>query len=788
MTRRARRRMWQMLSGAMLGLALSGSPSRAAEFYVAPTGSDANPGTKGKPFATLARARDAVRDVKSKGAVTVFVRGGMYYLPETLVFGPQDSGSADAPITYSAYEDEKPTISGGRQIEARWKPYKAGIYMCSIDGTELGKRGFTQLFVNGRRQIRARYPNGDPGDPRIERNFTYLAGADQWPHKEVYYDPLEFTEKKWARPREAVLHIFPKVNWSTRMFRLRGIDYDRRAILLGEGGWQQHERFPTRPGTKLDNTSRFYIENVFEELDDAREWYFDKPNKILYYKPPTGLDIEKAVFEAVVLANLVEFRGSKTEPVHHITLDGFRITQAATTFLDHYSIPSFGDWAIHRGGAVFFEGAEDCTIDTCFFDAVGGNGVFINHYNRRVNVVNSMFTEIGESGICLVGKSMLTRDKSYTCPYCGAPHEWGFLPHTDEFPRECIIENNLIHDVGIFGKQTAAVFMAVNAKNIIRHNEMYNIPRAAMCIHDGTYGGHIIEYNDMHHSCRETSEHGTFNSWGRDSAWCRNQSHGRVGDKSKRSHPAGDVLHDAMYTTVIRNNRFRDEKGWGIDLDDGSSNYHIYNNLCIGVAIKLREGDYRTVENNIVITPIRPPGIQIGCEDNSDRFVRNIIVGNTSMDGIAQDGDFKFAKAQDKLIEFTRPPEKEPWIRQMDYNTYFSDVGKIIAGPGDMDFVAWRAKGYGVHSVYADPMFVNPAEWDYRVKPGSPALKLGFRNFPMDRFGLRPDFPDKWRDDEPKLPVYPGLGHTRGRVGRFAEMKREVNRSRTTSSRIKKER
>ncbi len=764
-------------TGSFLSLALivlfTAHQAAGAEptFYVATNGDDNNAGTRQRPFATPARARDVVRKAKktAREPITVYLRGGTYYLHETLVFGPKDSGTAEAPITYAAYKNEKPIISGGRKIQAKWKPYRDGIYMCSLAGTQLADKGFGQLFVDGKRQIRARYPNGDPTDPRIEENFTYLAGADEWPHKEVYYDPDEFTTKKWARPKEAVLHIFGAVNWSTRQFRLAGIDYDRCAIKLGEGGWQQHERFPQRPGTKLNETCRFYIENVFEELDAPREWYFDNRKKILYYKPPDKVDLNNATVEAVLLKNLVEFRGSKENPVHHINLRGLRITQSATTFLEKYSIPSMGDWAIHRGGAVFFDGAEDCSIDNCFFDAVGGNAVFINYYNRRIHIESSLFTEIGESAICLVGKSMLSRDLSYDCPYCGTHHDWGFLPHTDQYAEGCVVKNNLIHDVGIFGKQTAGVFMAVSAKNIISHNEMYNIPRAAICIHDGTYGGHIIEYNDLHHTCRETGEHGTFNSWGRDSWWCQNQSHGRVGDISKRFHPAGDVLRDAKYTTIIRNNRFRDEKGWGIDLDDGSSNYHIYNNLCIGVAIKLREGDLRTVENNIVITPARPPGIQVGCENNSDRIIGNIIVGNTAYDKIEPDGDFKFVKAQGGVIQFTKPPQKGRWIKEIDYNTYFSDVGKFIALPGNMDFEQWRAKGFGLHSVYADPMFVNPAKADYRVKPGSPALKLGFKNFPMDQFGLLPEFPEKWRADEPKLPMYAGLGHTRGRVGRFAE-------------------
>jgi hypothetical protein len=90
-------------------LALTCHALSAAEFHVAPIGNDANPGTKDKPFATLVRARDAIRTLKQGGPlpepVTVQIRGGAYFLANTLVFGPEDSGTEQAPITPKAAVD-----------------------------------------------------------------------------------------------------------------------------------------------------------------------------------------------------------------------------------------------------------------------------------------------------------------------------------------------------------------------------------------------------------------------------------------------------------------------------------------------------------------------------------------------------------------------------------------------------------------------------------------------------------------------------------------------------------
>ena len=93
-----------------------GCMAYGVELYVAPDGNDGNPGTKEKPFASLAKARDAVRELEIKNPVTVYLRGGTYRLKETVVFGLEDSGSKDAPITYAGYPGERAVFSAGVNI------------------------------------------------------------------------------------------------------------------------------------------------------------------------------------------------------------------------------------------------------------------------------------------------------------------------------------------------------------------------------------------------------------------------------------------------------------------------------------------------------------------------------------------------------------------------------------------------------------------------------------------------------------------------------------------------
>lgn len=146
------------------------------------------------------------------------------------------------------------------------------------------------------------------------------------------------------------------------------------------------------------------------------------------------------------------------------------------------------------------------------------------------------------------------------------------------------MDDNLIHSIGETEKQGAGIQLSMSARITIRNNSIYDLPRAGINVSEGTWGGHLIEGNDVFDTVLETGDHGSFNSWGRDRYWHPDRN---VMDEFAKEHPQM-VFRDATETTVIRNNRWRCDHGWDIDLDDGSSNYHIYNNLCLHGGLKLQ--------------------------------------------------------------------------------------------------------------------------------------------------------------------------------------------------------
>ncbi len=257
------------------------------------------------------------------------------------------------------------------------------------------------------------------------------------------------------------------------------------------------------------------------------------------------------------------------------------------------------DWMIYRGGAVLMENTENCVIEDSEFNNLGGNAVMISGHNHASGVTGSHFHDIGSSAICFVGDSSAVRSAAFGydnfVPYAKIDKTPG--PKNNRYPSNCFAENNLIHNIGQIEKQSTGVEIEMASEILVRHNTIYRVPRAGINIGDGCWGGHLIENNDVFETVMETGDHGAFNSWGRDRFWHPNR---KVMDSLVAAHPEL-ILLDAQKTIVMRNNRFRCDHGWDIDLDDGSSNYHIYNNVCLSGGLKFREGFKRIAENNILI-------------------------------------------------------------------------------------------------------------------------------------------------------------------------------------------
>ncbi|WP_020607395.1 PDZ domain-containing protein [Spirosoma spitsbergense] len=639
-------------------------------FYVSLNGSDTNPGTRAKPFASINRALVTAR--RTAGPVSIRLFGGTYHLTQPIRFTSADSRKDKEPLTLTSVDNQPVVLSGGTVLtNLNWKEGPNGIWQTPVTQDLV----FDELLVNGQRQRMARYPNYDPSARFLGGTAADAVSAER--------------AVRWKSPAGGYVHALHRSEWGDFHYRITGKNDKGEPTL--EGGWQNNRRMGM-------HVRHRFVENVFEELDTTNEWYYDKTAKVLFFDPPKGLAFKTATFETPQLAHLVEFNGTEANPVKNIHLVGLTLTQTIRTFMLNREPLLRSDWTIYRGGAVLYEGAMNCNLNNCTLYNLGSNGVFYNNFNRNCQVSGCLIWEIGASAVCFVGDPRAVRSPSFEynqfVPLPQIDRTPG--PMTTNYPADCKVFDNLMFDLGYVEKQSAGVELSMCQGITVSHNTIYDVPRAGINVSEGTWGGHIIEYNDVFNTVKESGDHGSFNSWGRDRYWHPNK---RVLDSIVATN-YNLALLDVVKPIILRYNRMRCDHGWDIDLDDGSSNYLIYNNLCLNGGIKLREGVGRVVENNIMINNTFHPHVWF--KNSHDVFRHNIVTTGYLPIGITN------------------------WGNGIDHNIFPDSVALAEA----------RQRGTDQHSVSGDPQFVNPGSGDFRVKSGSIALAAGFKNFPMDSFGV----------------------------------------------------
>ncbi|MFT7033268.1 MAG: hypothetical protein ACJA2S_001774 [Cyclobacteriaceae bacterium] len=650
-------------------LLLIGCKPESIELHVSAEGSSDGIGTIESPYGNIQDALGAVEELKSsneKLKVTIKVATGEYRLSSPIRITPELSG-----VKIIGEGADKVVVKGSNELILKWSNYNENILMADVP-TDLK---FDQLFVDGKQQALARYPN-------------YNEEGGHWQGHAA--DAIS-TERVagWKQPVGAIVHAMHSGEWGGFHFVISGLKDDGSPEL--SAGYQNNRPSGLHPKYRM-------VENVFEELDTLREWYLSDDYK-LYYWPEKGVDINKVVVEGVQQKHLVEIVGTEESPVSNVSIEGIKFEHAKRTFLEEYEPLLRSDWTMYRGGAVFIEGTENVSISNCEFTNLGGNVILVSKYNRGVTIKGNHIHECGATGVTFLGDPSAVRSPSFQYGEFVPLEEMDTVrgPANNQYPAACLVDDNLIYRIGRIEKQTAGVQISMSMDITVSNNSIYEVPRAGVNVSDGTWGGHIIESNDVFNTVLESGDHGSFNSWGRDRFW-----HPNRGTLDKLVEQIPDMPKwDAIHTTIIRNNRFRCDHGWDIDLDDGSSNYKIYNNVCLNGGIKLREGFYRTVKNNVMINNGFHPHVWF--KNSEDVFRRNIVS--------AGHADIRLSG----------------WGKEIDNNLF----------PDEKSLNKAKANGVDQHSDFGDPLFVSPEYGDYNVQDQSPALGTGFKYFPMNEFGVK---------------------------------------------------
>jgi len=316
-----------------------------------------------------------------------------------------------------------------------------------------------------------------------------------------------------------------------------------------EGGLFKFGAGGNQGGEGNEKAGEWFVTNVQEELDSPGEFFFDPVSKQLYLMPNATEPPSDVVVPT--LANLIEVIGSQQQPVTDISITGITFTANRPTFMEPRTNPSGGDWALERMGAVYLQGTEMAEVHNNTFVRLDSNAVFLSGYNRNASITVNNFRWLGQNAIA----------------------SWGTPVDNDgtngDFPRYTLVQGNFIHEIGHIQKQSSFYFQAETAQAIIKNNICFNIPRAAINFNDGFGGGAEMAQNLLFNSCRESSDHGAFNSWDRLPYFTT------VRNGTASTIPAMNNVH----RNFIVANYAAD--GGCLDNDDGSSYYDIHHNFCV---------------------------------------------------------------------------------------------------------------------------------------------------------------------------------------------------------------
>ncbi|MFH1921232.1 MAG: LamG-like jellyroll fold domain-containing protein [Planctomycetota bacterium] len=697
---------------SMIGLLLlTVAPAGAVDFYVATGGNDAwtgrlpeaNEAKTDGPFATLHRARDAVRRCRGEGAseapFTVSVRAGDYFVGQTLVFTAEDSGTERHPVTFRSYPGETVRLVGAKPVRG-WSARGENVCVAALADQGFERFRFHQVFFRGKRQTLARHPNLDPAHPHTG-GLLYVDAPSYLSQTAFHYGDGEIPFASWGDFLQAEVNLFPYNCWDHNIIPIIDVDPRIRHVKL---------RLPV--AGRINEANRYFVENVLGALDAPGEWYVDYATGELHFFPPQE-PVKDGDVLVPVLENLVEISGSAEEPVEYFRFHGFHLAYA-------------------EQDGITLEGARFCEITGNVVSQVGGVGVNVGYLRNARRGIGNRWRKPGRirTNVHSGDRALLC---SHACTGCRIAGNDVFSTGGDGITlvgTENVADNNHVYRTGRYDMVSAGVTV-IGEGNVVSHNEIHDLPRDAVFLNGAK---NTAEYNSIRNTMLYTADNSAI---------------------ALRQHNVERAVQDRG--NVIRFNKILDTIGygsyphctyppegygspycsWGIYLDGSISGVSVYGNIIArsgANSIFIQFGGGNVVENNIFVETLDRT-IQLDSVVHFGWFMHSDPQGRFQEPPNEIRRNIFYYTGKDKKLYLTGlwgHPEWNAKQAVFDHNVIWHGglpiEVELDAKRTYRSLLEWQAAGHDRNSIVADPGFVDAANDDYRLRPDSPAFGIGFQN------------------------------------------------------------
>jgi len=640
-------------------------------------------GSAARPYPTLEAARDAVRKLKRHGGlkapVRILVAPDVYRLSRPLVFTHADSGTARCPITWAGHGG-RPLLSGARPITG-WNEGTINGLPCwqtTLPEVSDGRWWFTQLFVNGRRRLRARFPKQGfyrfAGVPEAEAKID--KGGNFHGAMSSYFTPDEIH----AFRNPADIDVVVPDHWYENHLRIASIDEATHTIHFSTKGYSRFSRDETGRHT------RFRLDHVAEACTDPGDWYLDRATGTLSYIPMPGEDRTSTLVEAPALDLLLHVQGDALDPkqrVQHLRFEFLDLRHA------DWELPRDNAGALQSAfqipAAVRFVGAEDCALYGCRVSQVAGWAVEVLRGCCRNRIVACALHDLGGGGVKIGHEGGLPKgwvDGSHgafrgmdaTALGWGPCREeaGGLLPGRDRSePSATTVSDCSIHDGGLIFHSAIGIWVGDAAKNRLIHNHIWNFSYSGIsCGWNWGYAPVFAYDNRIEGNRIHNIGHGVLSDMG--AIYTLGRQAGSTVSRNFISH-----VHSYGYG------------GWGIYPDEGSSWMRIEENVVCGTKCGGFHQHYG--RDNVVRRNVFVDSIENQIQASRHEFVRSFTFENNLVQGAGNGALW----------------QGPGWATaRIDHNAYAGDPGRPVLFAGQ-SWDDWKSSGRDARGCFAEAILLD---------------------------------------------------------------------------------